>query len=183
MTLGIGPLVTHSPSGRTPSPEVDDSETTQIIDLTIEGNFRWTASRSLHFGANLCRANADETIPRSLSHRTKITFPSYTTMVNHSHNSLDDERLWKAANPNLTALQDIISAHFRLPCCHYAPLGGGAYARIFLFTLEDGQQVVGRIVLPVRETVKTEAEVASMVYVRGTVRHYFTTIPLESFFT
>lgn len=100
-------------------------------------------------------------------------------MVNHcSQNSSDDdsEILWKAANPNLTALQDIISAHFRLPCCRYAPLGGGSYARIFLFTLEDGQQVVGRIILPVRETVKTEAEVASMVYVRGTVRHYSTTI-------
>ena len=40
----------------------------------------------------------------------------------------------------------------------------------FLFTSEDGQHVVGRIVLPVRETVKTEAEVASIVvYVRGTM--------------
>ena len=51
----------------------------------------------------------------------------------------------------------------------------------FLFTLEDGQKVVGRIALPVCETVKTEAEVAPMVYVRGTVRHYSTNIvPLES---
>ena len=86
---------------------------------------------------------------------------------NHSHNSSDEESLWEAANPNLTALHDIVSAHFRLSCRNYAPLGSGAYARTFLFTLEDGQQVVGRIILPVRETVKTEAEVASMVYVRG----------------
>ena len=55
-------------------------------------------------------------------------------MVNHSHNSSDDdsESLWKATNPNVTALQDIISAHFRLPCRHSAPLGGGGwYARVF----------------------------------------------------
>jgi len=41
----------------------------------------------------------------------------------------------------------------------------------FLFTLEDDQQLVGRVVLPVRETAKTEAEVASMILVRGTVQH------------
>jgi hypothetical protein len=112
----------------------------------------------------------------------------YHIMVNHchhSHNSEDDESeiLWKATNPNLTALQNIVSAHFCSSCRNVAPLGGGVYARVFLFTLEDGQQVVGRIVLPVRETVKTEAEVASMVYVRGTVRHCFlTTISLEKHF-
>jgi hypothetical protein len=93
-------------------------------------------------------------------------------VLNHCHNSSDDasETLWKAANPNLTALQDIVSAHFHLSCCRYAaPLGGGAYARVFLFALEDGQQVVGRILLPVHEMVKTEAEVASIIYVQGTV--------------
>jgi hypothetical protein len=92
-------------------------------------------------------------------------------MTSHSHNLSADESLWRAANANLMALQDIVSAHFRSPCRNHAPMGGGAYARVFLFTLEDDQQVVGRVVLPVRETVKTEAEVASMILVRGTVRH------------
>lgn len=49
-------------------------------------------------------------------------------------------------------------------------MGGGAYARVFLFTLENDQQVVGRVVLPVRETAKTEAEVASMILVRACTR-------------
>jgi hypothetical protein len=48
-------------------------------------------------------------------------------------------------------------------------MDGGSYARVSLFTLEDDQKVVGRVVLPVRETVKTEAEVAAMELVRGTV--------------
>jgi len=38
-----------------------------------------------------------------------------------------------------------------------------------LFTLENGMQVIARILLPVRESVKTEAEVAAMELVRG---HY-----------
>jgi len=45
----------------------------------------------------------------------------------------------------------------------------GAFARVFLFMLENGMQVVARIILPVRESVKTEAEVAAMELVRG---HY-----------
>jgi hypothetical protein len=45
----------------------------------------------------------------------------------------------------------------------------GAFARVFLFTLQNGMQVIARIVLPVRESVKTEAEVAAMELVRG---HY-----------
>jgi hypothetical protein len=48
-------------------------------------------------------------------------------------------------------------------------MNNGAYARVFLFALEDGQKIVGRLVLPVRETVKTEAEVGAMELVRGTV--------------
>jgi len=40
---------------------------------------------------------------------------------------------------------------------------------VFLFTLENGKQVIARIILPVRESVKTEAEVAAMELVRG---HY-----------
>jgi hypothetical protein len=45
----------------------------------------------------------------------------------------------------------------------------GAFARVFLFTLQNGMQVIARIILLVRESVKTEAEVAAMELVRG---HY-----------
>ena len=42
---------------------------------------------------------------------------------------------------------------------------------------------MGCIILPVRETIKTEAEVASTVYVRGSVSHFFYyDTHLESFF-
>jgi hypothetical protein len=61
-------------------------------------------------------------------------------------------------------------------------MGGGAYARVFLFTLEDDKQVVGRVVLPVRETVKTEAEVASMILVRGTILHILLRYHMNHFF-
>ena len=44
-----------------------------------------------------------------------------------------------------------------------------AFARVFLFMLENGMQVIARIILPVRESVKMEAEVAAMELVRG---HY-----------
>jgi hypothetical protein len=86
-----------------------------------------------------------------------------------SHSVPADESLWQTTNANLGALQEIVSAHFRLPCRHHALMDSGAYAHVFLFTLESDQKVVGRVVLPVRETVKTEAEVAAMELVRGTV--------------
>ena len=43
----------------------------------------------------------------------------------------------------------------------------GAYARVFLFSLENDMQVVARVILPVRESLKTEAEVVTMEVVRG----------------
>ena len=43
----------------------------------------------------------------------------------------------------------------------------GAYARAFLYTLDSGLKVVARVILPVRETIKTEAEVSAMDTVRG----------------
>ena len=46
----------------------------------------------------------------------------------------------------------------------------GTFARVFLFTLENGMQVIARILLPVRESVKTEAEVAAMELLRGYYR-------------
>jgi hypothetical protein len=37
-----------------------------------------------------------------------------------------------------------------------------AYPRVFLLSLEGDFQVVGRVILPVLESVKTEAEIAAM---------------------
>ena len=45
----------------------------------------------------------------------------------------------------------------------------GAYARAFLFSLENNMQVVARVILPVRESLKTEAEVVTMEVVRGKI--------------
>jgi len=46
-------------------------------------------------------------------------------------------------------------------------MNDGAYARAFLFSLTTGTQVVGRVILPVRQSIKTEAEVTVMELVRG----------------
>ena len=98
------------------------------------------ATEPINTGVELFRKGNHISLQHTtLSPQITGTSPSYHIMVNHSHNLSDDESLWKAANPNIKALQDIISAHFRLPCCDCAPLGGGAYARVYLFTLEDGQ--------------------------------------------
>ena len=52
--------------------------------------------------------------------------------------------------------------HFHVPVCHYSLMNTDSYAQVYLFTLENNFQAVGRVVLPVRERVKTEAEVAAM---------------------
>ena len=80
-----------------------------------------------------------------------------------------DERLWQAADVEIAALQTIVSIHFHAQCRSFELLGAGSYARAFLFALENNIQVVGWVVLPVRESIKTEAEVAAMELVRGTV--------------
>lgn len=81
---------------------------------------------------------------------------------------LENEMLWKNANVNMTAMQDIASSHFGSDYHDCTRMDEGAYARVFLFTLKNGFQFVARIVLPVRESVKTQAEVAAMTLVRGT---------------
>jgi hypothetical protein len=102
-------------------------------------------------------------------HRSPPSFFPATTIpaADRSRSSLDHPHNLSADDANLTALRDIVS----VPCRHHTPIGSAAYARVFLFTLEEDHKVVGRVVLPVRETVKTETEVASMVLVLGTVRH------------
>src|ERR1700691_5850248 len=78
------------------------------------------------------------------------------------------EILWQATNVNTTALEAIISSHFGSRSFGCTRMDDGAYARVFLFSLRNDLQVVGRVILPVRESVKTEAEVAAMELVRGT---------------
>ena len=69
----------------------------------------------------------------------------------------------------MKAIEIIISSHFRTLHSHHTRMDDGAIARVFLFTLQNGMQVIACIILPVRESVKTEAEVAAMELVRG---HY-----------
>ena len=85
----------------------------------------------------------------------------------HSSESLDE--LWLAANPDLDALNDIIAAHFGVQCVSREVLGRGGYAFAYLVTLANDVRVVARVILPVRDYVKTEAEVATMTSVRGSL--------------
>ena len=82
-----------------------------------------------------------------------------------SHQSSADESLWQTVNADIGALQQIVSSHFRTDCQRY--ILRMAYARAFLFSLVTGTQVVGRVILPVCESIKTEAEVTIMESVRG----------------
>ncbi|GJE96625.1 kinase-like protein [Phanerochaete sordida] len=77
------------------------------------------------------------------------------------------EEIWAKADVDLEALSTIISAHFRMPCVSRECLGIGGYARTFKCTLQDGKRLVAKVTLPVREVVKTEAEVAAMDSMRA----------------
>jgi hypothetical protein len=80
-----------------------------------------------------------------------------------------EDILWDQTSPDLSALGEIISSHFDSPCHSRKLLGNGAYARAFLYTLENGFKLVARVILPVRETIKTEAEVCAMDTTRGSL--------------
>jgi len=51
------------------------------------------------------------------------------------------ERLWQAANVDIKAIEIIISSHFRTSLTHHARMDDGAFACVFLFSLENGMQV------------------------------------------
>ena len=74
----------------------------------------------------------------------------------HRHDSSPDETLWQATNVDIPALQQIVCAHFRSESRTYTRMDDGAYARVFLFSLENNMQVVARVILPIRESLKTE---------------------------
>ena len=84
-----------------------------------------------------------------------------------SDSPASEDILWEQINPDLDALLPIIVNHFGSPCQSKEPLQQGAYARAFLYILQDGLHVVARVSLPVRRTLKTEAEVAAMDAIRG----------------
>lgn len=75
--------------------------------------------------------------------------------------------LWANVEVRLDLLPGIISSHFKQPCDEGSVLSEGSYARCHLYTLEDGKRIVARMILPAREYVKTESEVASMFLLRG----------------
>ena len=77
------------------------------------------------------------------------------------------EALWQMANPDLEAMGAIIESHFNSSCLTQVRIGAGGYARVFMYTLGDGTQIVAKICLPIGETSKTEAEVATMDSIRG----------------
>ena len=77
------------------------------------------------------------------------------------------EDIWDQTSPDLSGLGEIISAHFNSLCHSRKLLGNGAYARAFLYTLENGFKLVARVVSPARETVKTEAEACAIDTARG----------------
>jgi hypothetical protein len=54
-------------------------------------------------------------------------------------------------------------------------LNHGAYARAFHYTLENGFQLVARVILPARKTIKTEAEISTMEMVRCTYPFTYST--------
>ena len=75
---------------------------------------------------------------------------------------------WLQTEPKIPLLQDIISSHFGYDCGELTLLDEGAYARAYETSLSTGKKLVVRVVLAVREGLKTEAEVATMDFVRGT---------------
>lgn len=79
----------------------------------------------------------------------------------------DNEKLWSQTAIDLDALDDIVRTHFQAESCERVLLGQGVYARAFVYTLSDDRKYVARVILPVRTTLKTEAEVAAMDFARG----------------
>lgn len=74
---------------------------------------------------------------------------------------------WPELETKLPKLRAIIADHFGSACATFDLIGEGAYARVYGVTLQSGVRLAARIGLPVRPGVKTEAEVATMEFVRG----------------
>lgn len=79
----------------------------------------------------------------------------------------EPEELWDEAQPRVHLMKDIIASHFGQNCDCGRELDQGSFARCFLYSLQDGKKLVARIILPARQHVKTESEVATMYFLRG----------------
>ena len=100
----------------------------------------------------------------STSRPSDPQFPGYQdTVLQHD----DDDDDWIGLECNLVHMGTIIEDHFGMPCVFAGELGRGAYARCRRYTLVSGLELAVRLILPVRESVKTEVEVATMTYLRG----------------
>ncbi|KIJ23025.1 hypothetical protein M422DRAFT_276484, partial [Sphaerobolus stellatus SS14] len=76
------------------------------------------------------------------------------------------DELWNVANPDMDALDTIITQHFHADTLERVALGDGGYGRAFIYTFNNGRQVVAKVILPVRPVFKTESEVAAMILVK-----------------
>lgn len=106
---------------------------------------------------------------RSESHRQSLS----QTMANrapyfHTSDELADT-FWPEVETKLSHLKTIILEHFGSTCTELSLLDEGSYARAYRATLCSGTVLVVRILLPVCDTVKTQAEVATMDAIRGTL--------------
>ncbi|KIP07758.1 hypothetical protein PHLGIDRAFT_408172 [Phlebiopsis gigantea 11061_1 CR5-6] len=84
----------------------------------------------------------------------------------HSVQDIKDD-FWAQTEPKVSALKTIISSHFACACGDLSLLDEGAYARVYETFLTTGRRLAARIILPARPVVKTEAEVATMDFVRA----------------
>ena len=78
-----------------------------------------------------------------------------------------EDMLWEQISPDLKAFQSIITRHLGVAVLNEQAMNHGAYARVFLYSLENQTSVIGRIILPARGGIKTEAEIAARDSLRG----------------
>jgi hypothetical protein len=98
-----------------------------------------------------------------------------TDRKNSASHQEPEDVLWDKISPDLEALENICT-RLGSQCFSKKPLNHGAYARVFHYTLDNDRQLVARVILPVREIIKTESEIAAMDMVRGMS---FLTYPID----
>ncbi|RUS16575.1 kinase-like domain-containing protein [Endogone sp. FLAS-F59071] len=65
---------------------------------------------------------------------------------------------------DLSALQQAATQCLDKPCSSISKLGEGAYHKVYLLTMQDGSEFIGRVAFPNYSRLKTESEVATMLY-------------------
>ena len=100
---------------------------------------------------------------------TSVTPPPPSSSPHPTSELEDEEILWNEIDPDLPALETIIQQHFGQACKLEESFELGSYARTFLYRLTNGKSLVARVILPVRDYIKTECEVSSMCFIRGEI--------------